>query len=115
MDDSSIPRGADTPDDRDDGASLADDRPRYRLAYRDEEFLARPELRTVRLQHELLWPELGMQEHDVAFTTVVFGSSRAPAPEDAEDRLRPPDSSSACARKAGHRTRPSSSATAPGR
>ena len=53
------------------------------LAERDIPFLARPELRPVRLQLELLKPDLLMREHGVISTIVVFGSARVPAPEDA--------------------------------
>ncbi|MBL8840003.1 MAG: LOG family protein [Planctomycetes bacterium] len=52
------------------------------LAERDLAFLARPELRPIRLQLELLKPELVMREHGVISTVVVFGSARVPAPED---------------------------------
>src|SRR5262245_13478199 len=55
----------------------------FLLAERDLAFLARPELRPVRLQLELLKPELIMREHGVISTIVVFGSARVPAPEDA--------------------------------
>jgi uncharacterized protein (TIGR00730 family) len=55
----------------------------YVLAESDIAFLARPELRPVRLQLELLKPELIMREHGVVSTIVVFGSARVPAPEDA--------------------------------
>ncbi len=55
----------------------------FLLAERDVAFLARPELRPVRLQLELLKPELIMREHAVVSTIVVFGSARTPAPEDA--------------------------------
>ncbi|MFW5834811.1 MAG: LOG family protein [Pseudomonadota bacterium] len=48
----------------------------YRLAYADVDFLLRDELRGVRLQLELVKPELVLQEHDVASTVVVFGSAR---------------------------------------
>jgi predicted Rossmann-fold nucleotide-binding protein len=41
----------------------------------------------VRLQLELLKPELLLQEHGVVSTVVVFGSARIPAPEDAQRRL----------------------------
>ena len=53
------------------------------LAERDIPFLARPELRPVRLQLELLKPDLLMREQGVISTIVVFGSARVPAPEDA--------------------------------
>jgi uncharacterized protein (TIGR00730 family) len=59
----------------------------YLLAESDIAFLARPELRPVRLQLELLKPELIMREHGVISTIVVFGSARVPAPEDATSHL----------------------------
>jgi hypothetical protein len=57
----------------------------FLLAERDLAFLARPELRPIRLQLELLKPELIMREHGVFSTIVVFGSARVPAPEDAAE------------------------------
>ena len=59
----------------------------YVLAEGDVAFLARPELRPVRLQLELLKPELIMREHGVVSTIVVFGSARVPAPEDAASHV----------------------------
>jgi uncharacterized protein (TIGR00730 family) len=61
--------------------------PSYRLAFADPEFLLREELRPVRLQLELLKPELILQEHRIESTIVVFGSSRIPAPEEASSEL----------------------------
>jgi uncharacterized protein (TIGR00730 family) len=61
--------------------------PSYRLAYQDQEFLLRDELRPVRLQLELLKPELILQENHIESTVVIFGSARIPDPETAEDRL----------------------------
>jgi uncharacterized protein (TIGR00730 family) len=55
--------------------------PSYRLAFADQEFLLRDELRPVRLQLELLKPELLLSEHRIDSTVVVFGSARIPAPE----------------------------------
>ncbi len=60
--------------------------PSYRLAYADRDFLLRDELRPVRLQLELLKPELLLQEHAVRSTIVVFGSSRIPEPASAKAR-----------------------------
>lgn len=54
--------------------------PSYRLAYRDDDFLLRDELRPVRLQLELLKPELILQEHKIENTVIVFGSARIPEP-----------------------------------
>ncbi len=61
--------------------------PSYRLAFADPEFMLRDELRPVRLQLELLKPELVLQEHEIESTIVVFGSARIPAPEAARSRL----------------------------
>jgi predicted Rossmann-fold nucleotide-binding protein len=55
--------------------------PSYRLAFQDPDFLLRDELRPVRLQLELLKPELILQEHHIESTIVVFGSARIPEPE----------------------------------
>ena len=59
----------------------------YRLAYQDEEFLLRDELRPVRLQLELLKPELILQENHIESTVVIFGSARILDPETAEAQL----------------------------
>ncbi|MGZ5154871.1 MAG: LOG family protein [Caldimonas sp.] len=53
----------------------------YRLAFTDTEFLLREELRPVRMQLELLKPELVQDEQGVERTIVIFGSSRIVAPE----------------------------------
>ena len=57
--------------------------PSYKLAFADEDFLVRRELRPVRLQLELLKPELMMEEAGVESTVVLFGGARIP--ENAED------------------------------
>ena len=62
--------------------------PSYRLAYTDEAFLLRDELRPVRLQLELLKPDLLQQEHGIHSTIVVFGSARIPDEKTAADRLQ---------------------------
>lgn len=61
--------------------------PAYRLAFDDPDFLARDELRPVRLQLELLKPELLISEYGVKSTIVLFGGARIPRPENA-DRAR---------------------------
>ncbi len=48
----------------------------YRKAYTDPEFLSRDELRPVRLQLELLKPEMTLAEYGIKATVVVFGSAR---------------------------------------
>ncbi|MFQ3595718.1 MAG: LOG family protein [Sphingomonadaceae bacterium] len=58
--------------------------PAYRLAFQDLDFLLRDDLRPVRLQLELLKPELLLAEAGIASTLVVYGSARIPAPEAAD-------------------------------
>ena len=59
----------------------------YRLAFQDPEFLLQDDLRPVRLQLELLKPELILKEQHIESTVVVFGSARIVDPETAEARL----------------------------
>ena len=59
----------------------------YRLAFQDDRFLLRDELRPVRLQLELLKPELILQEEGIESTVVVFGSARIKDAEGAAARL----------------------------
>ena len=55
--------------------------PAYRLAFADPEFMTREELRPVRLQLELLKPDLAMDAEGIDSTVVLFGGARIPAPE----------------------------------
>jgi hypothetical protein len=57
--------------------------PSYRLAFADPDFLMRDELRPVRLQLELLKPELAMAERGIVSTVVMFGGARIPDPANA--------------------------------
>jgi len=50
----------------------------YRLAFDDPDFLCRDELRPVRLQLELLKPELLLTEYGIKSTIVLFGGARIP-------------------------------------
>jgi uncharacterized protein (TIGR00730 family) len=59
----------------------------YRLAFTDTDFLLREELRPVRMQLELLKPELVQNEHRIESTIVIFGSARVLPPDDAARRL----------------------------
>jgi uncharacterized protein (TIGR00730 family) len=59
----------------------------YRQSHVDPDFMCRAELRPVRLQLELLKPELIMQEHGVQSTVVVFGGTRVIERHLAEQRL----------------------------
>ncbi len=56
--------------------------PAYRLAFTDNEFLLREELRPVRLQLELLKPQMVMDARGIRSTIVMFGGARIPAPAD---------------------------------
>lgn len=54
--------------------------PEYRLAFADDDFLCRDELRPVRLQLELLKPQMLMDEAGIESTIVLFGGARIPEP-----------------------------------
>src|SRR5881398_2351188 len=56
----------------------------YKLAFQDNEFLLREDLRPVRFQLELLEPELFLEEAGIASTFVFYGSARIPEPENAD-------------------------------
>ncbi len=60
----------------------------YRLAFDDQEFLLRDELRGVRLQLEIMKPEIILQELGINSTVVMFGGSRIPDPATAAKRLQ---------------------------
>jgi uncharacterized protein (TIGR00730 family) len=59
----------------------------YRLAFTDTDFLLREELRPVRMQLELLKPEMVQSELGIESTIVIFGSARILPPEAAAQRL----------------------------
>lgn len=54
--------------------------PAYKLAFADDEFMCRDDLRPVRLQLELLKPELMLDEQGIESTIVMFGGARIPEP-----------------------------------
>ncbi|MFN0114294.1 MAG: TIGR00730 family Rossman fold protein [Paracoccaceae bacterium] len=54
--------------------------PAYRLAFTDRDFMLREELRPVRLQLELLKPEMVLDEMGIVSTVVLFGGARIPDP-----------------------------------
>lgn len=64
--------------------------PSYQLAFSDRDFLLREELRPVRLQLELLKPQMIMDEHGIESTVVMFGGARIPAPDGAARDARSP-------------------------
>jgi uncharacterized protein (TIGR00730 family) len=59
----------------------------YRLAFTDNDFLLREELRPVRMQLELLKPEMVQAEAGIKSTIVIFGSARIASPEKAAAEL----------------------------
>lgn len=61
--------------------------PSYRVAYKDVEFLSDPDLRPVRMQLELLKPEIAFEKNDIRSTIVVFGSTRIVEPAAAQRNL----------------------------
>lgn len=67
--------------------STITDNPAYRLAQEDLSFLAREELRGVRLMVEYLKPDISMRERHINSTVVVFGSARIKSDEEARELL----------------------------
>lgn len=63
--------------------------PAYQLAFTDRDFLMREELRPVRLQLELLKPQMILDEHGIESTVVMFGGARIPTPEQTTDPRTP--------------------------
>jgi len=59
----------------------------YRLAFTDTDFLLREELRPVRMQLELLKPEMVQSQLDIRSTIVIFGSARIVSAEVAQRLL----------------------------
>ena len=54
--------------------------PAYKLAFIDDQFMCREELRPVRLQLELLKPQMILDERGIMSTIVMFGGARIPEP-----------------------------------
>ena len=73
------------------------DSPSLVLAERDVDLLARPELRPVRLQLELLKPEMALAENHVFSTIVVFGSTQILDKSRSEVRLQAAQAAAAAA------------------
>jgi uncharacterized protein (TIGR00730 family) len=61
--------------------------PSYRMVEEDSEFLLRGELRPVRVQLELLKPEIFLEEQNIKSTIVVFGGTQVVDRHKAEQRL----------------------------
>jgi uncharacterized protein (TIGR00730 family) len=62
--------------------------PSYRLAYEDIAFLEDPALRPMRVQLELLKPELAFERLNINSTIVVFGSTRVVEAGAAQEQLK---------------------------
>jgi uncharacterized protein (TIGR00730 family) len=56
----------------------------YKLAFQDNDFLLREDLRPVRFQLELLKPELLLDEAKIESMLVIYGSARIPEPAEAD-------------------------------
>jgi len=54
--------------------------PVYRLAFADADFLCSDELRPMRIQLEMLKPEMVLAEQGIESTVVLFGGARIPEP-----------------------------------
>jgi uncharacterized protein (TIGR00730 family) len=63
--------------------------PAYKLAFQDEQFLLREDLRPVRFQLELLKPELLLDEAKIGSTFVFYGSARIPEPGEKSNNPNP--------------------------
>jgi uncharacterized protein (TIGR00730 family) len=59
----------------------------FKLAFTDTAFLLREELRPVRMQLELLKPDLVQREQGIESTIVIFGSARILPPDQAQAQL----------------------------
>jgi uncharacterized protein (TIGR00730 family) len=63
--------------------------PAYRLAFADRDFMTREELRPVRLQLELLKPQMMLDERGIRSTVVIMGSARIPDPSGTAEKPEP--------------------------
>ena len=61
--------------------------PSYRLAYMDNDYMQREDLRPLRLELELLKPEMLLEERGIKSTTVVFGGTQVISREQAEKTM----------------------------
>jgi hypothetical protein len=82
-----MPPVSERPPDKDELVERILQSPSYRRADQDTDFLNRDELRAVRLQLELLKPELIQSQEGIHSTIVVFGSSRLVEPAEAREHL----------------------------
>jgi uncharacterized protein (TIGR00730 family) len=78
--------------------------PSYRLAFQDDEFLLREDLRPVRFQLELLKTQLTLDEANIGSTFVMYGSARIPAPDRVQlvlDAAKTPEQKAIAEKQAG--------------
>ncbi len=61
--------------------------PSYRLAYLDQDYMTRDDLRPLRLELELLKPQMLLAEKSIKSTIVIFGGTHIKSPEEAEQLL----------------------------
>ena len=61
--------------------------PSYRLAFRDLDFMGREDLRPLRLELELLKPEMMLEEKGIESTIVVFGGTQVISAEQADAEM----------------------------
>jgi uncharacterized protein (TIGR00730 family) len=54
--------------------------PAYRVAFNDPDFLCSDELRSIRIQLEMMKPEMILAERGIESTVVMFGGARIPDP-----------------------------------
>ena len=62
--------------------------PSHQLAYVDDDFLSRDDLRAVRLQLEWLKADITQAEHEIESTVVIFGGARFPDPECPQEQAK---------------------------
>ncbi|NOY89087.1 MAG: TIGR00730 family Rossman fold protein [FCB group bacterium] len=62
--------------------------PAYRIAYHDNDFMERGFCRPVRLQLELLKPEMVLEDHNIHSTIVVFGGTHIKEPSKAKAEVQ---------------------------
>lgn len=63
------------------------DHPSYRLAYMDHDFIQGEDLRPIRLELELLKPEMFLDELGIESTVVVFGGTQVAPREEGEQMM----------------------------
>lgn len=78
--------------------SLQKRAPSYRLPVEDTDFLLREEMRDIRFALEFAKADLGLRDWGIRSTVIVFGSARAPSPEQVAAERAAADTDTARAR-----------------